>query len=341
MIYDLDFSKFKELMVGTTGGVLLFYLVGCLMSYNLSGLRALWWVRPRIGVLFFLFLSSTITFSYVFVILSGSESQEIMASFINADGSYQRKGSILTILYIAYIMTYIFIREKFNKLRKYLFICLLPVTAIMIFYSQYVRSNSAFATILAIYFFTVILELSCLKLKARMKVVCIGSVLIVSALGYFIKTSPGFLDFFSYFRILGYGAFEFSSVTSRVNLFMASLEQFDYGPIFGDMNSDLKAGQVGKYPHNLLAHALTHLGLLGFVWMICVCTLLIIRSRFNVLLSNLIKKKPTANINTDALVVIVPIIFISVFFQTITWAPLWFTIGLSFPIVVRRHFKID
>ena len=337
MLHDLDSSKVRELLFGTTGGVILFYLMGSLVSFNLSALRELWWTHPTGGAIFLLCLSATIILAYTVFIYSNNQVQDIMSSFIYADGSYQRKGSILTILYIVFVMVCIYSRECLTRYKKFIFVVLLPVTLIALFYSQYVRSNSAFVTIFAIYLAIIITDFSSIKLWARIKIFSISLLIILGISVYFVVRVPELLEFFSHFRVFGYGKFEFSSVTSRINLFTASLEQFTYGPILGDMNSDFKAGQAGKYPHNLLAHALTHLGLVGFFLMTTACILLLIRSRLDVTLYNLLKKYPDVKMNTSLSVIIIPIVCISLLFQTITWAPFWFTVGLSFPVIVRRH----
>ena len=341
MIYDFEPSKVKELLVGTTGGILLFYILGSLVNFNMSVFRELWRMYPLNGALSFSCLIFVIIYSYLSFITSNSQDQAVMSSFINADGSYQRKGSILTLIYIISVLAYFYSRENLDKLRKYYFIFMIPFTVTMLFYSQYVRSNSAFVTILAIYLFTILFDFSYLKFKSRLSIFCIGLLLIFCALAVMSSVLPKYLDFFSHFRIFGYGKFEFSSVTSRINLFAASLDQFNYGPILGDLNSDLKSGQAGKYPHNLLAHALTHLGLVGFVLMFLACVALLIRGRFDILVRNLCKTNPIIVANGHLSAIIFPIVCISVLFQTITWAPFWFIVGLTYPIIVRRHLKHD
>lgn len=341
MIYDFEPSKVRELLVGTTGGILLFYVLGSLVSFNMSICRELWRMYPLGGALSFLCLIFAIILSYLSFINLNSQDQGIMPSFINADGSYQRKGSILTLIYIISVLAYIYSSENLNKLRKYHVILMIPFTATLLFYSQYVRSNAAFVTILAIYLFVILYDFSNLKLKTKLKIFYIGLISISSALVFIMSVFPELLDFFSYFRVFGYGKFEFSSVTSRINLFVASLDQFNYGPIFGDLNSDLKADQAGKYPHSLLAHALTHLGLVGFVMISLACVALLTRGKFDVLVGNLIKKNPTIVANGHLTTIIFPIVCISVLFQTITWAPFWFTVGLTYPIIVWRRFKHD
>lgn len=337
MIYDLEPPRFRELMFGTTGGIALFFLLGCLCHFNIEALQKVWRFYPRHGIIFLWFFSLTIIFSYLLIIFNSSDAGSILRNLIIADGTYQRKGSLLTILYIVYLLAYLKLHRSFEGLRLWNFIILFPVTAVMLFYSQFVRSNSAFATILLMYLFTLFLEFSSLGSKARLRSVTVGAFVLFGGLVYAGRNLLELYDVVSHFRIFGYGKFDFSSIISRVDLFSRSLDQFNFGPIFGDMNSDSKAGQAGKYPHNLLAHALTHLGLIGFILMTFACVLLFMRSRVALIFKNIFKMAPPAHRQVGISAIIMPILLISILFQTITWSPFWFTVGLFFPFSKMKN----
>ena len=335
LIYDLDMSKSKELIVGTTGGIFIFYLLGCFIKFNVDVLCNFWRTTTIHFSIFFLVLSAFTTLWYIKIITS-TISDDIMKSFVFSDGSYQRKGALLTILYITF--TYIYLADRKNLVRsqKFYLAALLPVTAILMFYSQFVRSNSGIVTVLFIFIFNAIINFSLLGRNDRLKAFSITLAFIVFGLVYVAIYVPEYMQFISKLRIFGYGSFDFSSITSRLDLLKESLEQFQFGPILGDVNSDLKAGQPGKYPHNFLGHALTHFGLVGFTYMVIVFVALLVHCRSHVFLHNFLSSRRTTDVTADISAIIMPIILISFMFQTITWAPFWFTLGLTYPFIVLK-----
>ncbi len=335
LLYDLDISKSKELIIGTTGGIFLFYILGCFVKFNVDVLCKYWRTTPIHFSLFLCFLSAFTIIWYI-TIITNTTTDDIMKSFVFSDGSYQRKGALLTILYITFIYMYLADRQNLVRSQKFYIATVLPVTSILMFYSQYVRSNSGFVTVLFIFVFTAFINYSILGRKDRLQALTITLLSIIFGLVYVSMYVPEYMQFISKLRIFGYGSFDYSSITSRLDLLNESLDQFQFGPILGDVNSDFKAGQPGKYPHNFLGHALTHFGLVGFTYMVLVFLALLVKCRSHVFLRNFLSSRYTTDVTADISAIIIPIILISFMFQTITWAPFWFTLGLIYPFIVLK-----
>ena len=340
IFYDLDLLKGKELTVGTTGGIIIFYILGCFIKLNIDALRDDWRRSPNHYRIFFISLCVSIVLAYMQIVTSGTET-EILENFIYADGSYQRKGSLLTILYVTLLYIYLDERDVSAAFQNIHMVGISLVTGILLFYSQFVRSNSGFATVLLIYIFLLFINYSIKGRNGRLKTLAVYILFLIGGVFYVSTFWPEYMEFISKLRIFGYGSFEFSSVSSRVNLLKESLVQVEYGPIFGDMNSDTKAGQVGKYPHNFFGHSLTHLGIIGLSVMIIIFIAIILKCNFNILGRNLFSKFPSIDTRPDTSAILAPILMISFAFQTITWAPFWFTLGLTFPVIINKKKHYD
>lgn len=341
-LIDLETARAKELIIGTTGGILLFYLLGVFFGFIFNALTKLHPNESDTRLNFvYVSMSALIFISYAVFVLSSGSSTEIAKLFISADGSYQRKGSLLVLLYIVYSLLFLSVRNR-NSFWKYTnLIFFITNTLILLFYAQFVRSNSGFASIILILLSMTYLEFVTIKGKKMVRFITASYFLIAILVPILVIINP--LDrmdisyYLSHLRIIGYGKFEFSSITSRIDLLTYMPDQMQYGLIFGDLNSDLKSGNQGKYPHNLLFNSLTHLGIFGFALMLTILFSLLVRNGlFSV-------SRATGGYRSGEwskkfhFVHTLPVILIALFFQTITWAPFWFILGVYVPVFKLRR----
>lgn len=135
----------------------------------------------------------------------------------------------------------------------------------------------------------------------------------------------------SVFRITGYGKGVSNSVTSRLELFKNFPEHHNISPFFGNMNVDKETTGSGTYVHSFLGSMITHLGYVG---------LLIITSYFIVGIKELfskIRQSARENIMQNAyslfcLVLLMGFVMLASLTTFFTWIPLWFIVGLTFPL---------
>jgi hypothetical protein len=338
--YDLEIAIVSELIVGTTGGILLFYILGVFSRFIFVELLSPNQNHSFPEMNFTYLLGSTLLLVSYFSYFSDS-TVEIARSFIKADGSYQRKGSLLLIAYTLY--SYMFLSTKPQHVTSKCFYLLLFVTntSILLFYSQFIRSNSGFVSIFLIFLAIIYLRISATtsKQKARyLKASLFLTPITISIFLYFNPLTMSDFNFYlSHMRIFGYGTFDLSSVTSRIDLLSYLFDQMQYGLIFGDLQSDVKAGHPGEYPHNFLLHSLSHLGVFGFLLILIIFFSLLKKNGLFSTLSPSIKH-PTSNWGENRhFVVTLPIILIALLFQSIAWAPFWFVVGMYLPILrIRR-----
>jgi hypothetical protein len=347
-LIDLDPHQASELLIGTTGGILLFYILGAYVSICIASLTKLddknctrWVGFIYLSISIFIFITYA-----MFVYLLGSEA-EVLDLFINADGSYQRKGTLLTLLYIIYSSLFLLLRACSLPWKGIYITLFIFNTLLFIFYSQLVRSNSGFVTILLISLAVIYLKLMSIKRKIiPFSFLFYIFILLIFMAIYFDFYSIYGIDFYSIYgidfylshlRIFGYGDFEFSSVSSRVDFLSYIPSQIEHGIFFGDLNSDTKAGVPGSYPHSLIFHSLTHIGLAGFVLVLIIVFSLLIRNGLFSVRRAINLYNSSGWITKLHFVHTLPVVIVAVFFQSMTWAPFWFVLGLYIPIFKLRR----
>jgi hypothetical protein len=148
----------------------------------------------------------------------------------------------------------------------------------------------------------------------------------------------GLINFFDIdldrFRIFGFGSGDMSSISSRLALLNNFFIQFDYNPIFGNMDVDRLTTGEGSYTHSFILSLLSHLGIIGFILFFIYLFVAIkekLNNHNNLFVNNLL--------SLYSLVVFAGIFAIASFGTFITWIPLWFLLGLIFPPIKFKNGK--
>lgn len=359
-------NDLKALLLATSGGIILFYILGSLVSINLL------YIKEKISnsnqfLNIFNFLY--IVFSLVFLVLLGDTFITLMENvrtdlflLSDLDGMYQRAGAFLTISFFIYsFMTVFFIfvnkyakRSKFMTLMIFLLFglyCLLTICGIV--FSQMIGSNNTLVNLGGLLFATTIFyifinftksENLLSKIKLNIKKIffsklafkLLGSIFV--SLFIVLVLLIGLINFFDIdldkFRIFGFGSGEVSSVSSRLALWDNFLVHFDYNPIFGNMAVDVLTTGEGTYVHSFIISLLTHLGIVGFIFFFIYLFIAIkerLNNHNNLYVNNLFA--------LYSLIVFTGIFAIASFGTFITWIPLWFLLGLIFPPIVFKNRK--
>ncbi|MBE0492575.1 MAG: hypothetical protein IBX44_10065 [Sulfurospirillum sp.] len=356
----------KSLLIATSGGIVLFYILGSLVSTNLLYIKEkVLNSKQFLNIFNFLYF----VFSIIFMILLIDTFITLMANvredlflIADLDGMYQRAGAFLVISFFIYSFITVFFlfvnkyvkKKKASKLMTFvLFIlyCFISITGMLL--SQMIGSNNTLVNLGGLLFATTIFYifinftkpdrlLSYMKLNFRkiflskLTKKLFGSIFV--SLFILLILLIGLINVLDIdldkFRILGFGSGEVSSISARLELWNNFTTQFNYNPIFGNMAVDALTTGDGSYVHSFIASLLTHLGIVGFV-LFFVYLFIAIKERFNHLnelyVNNLF--------SLYSLVVFCGIFAIASFGTFITWIPIWFLLGLIFPPIVFKNEK--
>lgn len=351
-------NDLKRMLIATSGGIILFYVLGSLISINLLSIKEKVLNSNRfLNIFNFLCIIFTLLFVTLLVDTFTTLMINIRADlFLIADlnGAYQRPGSFLLIAFFIYSFITVFFIFVNSYVKRYKFIsfilfglyCLVTIVAMML--SQMIGSNNALVNLIGLLFITKMFYilinflnskylLSNIKLNIKkiflskltrklFSSIFIALFVVILLLVIFVNTLDIDLD---KFRIFGYGSGEISSVSNRLALWDNFLVHFNYNPIFGNIAVDCLTTGKGSYVHSFPASLLTHLGIVGFLL-------------FFVYLYTAIKETLNNNNNLYfnnlfslySIVVFIGIFVIASLAVFITWIPLWFLLGLIFPPVI-------
>lgn len=348
-------DELKVLTFSTTGGIILFYILGALLSINLLYLKEkVLSSRQFLGFFnFFYYL-----FSVIFIGLFLGTFLELMSNIrtdlfliSDLDGMYQRPGAFLVISFFIYsfITAFFLFINKNSKALVLLFFCLYLMSIIGgMLLSQMIGSNNTLVNLAGLLFANIIFyilinftkiekEIGYINLNLKkiflsnLSNKLLGSILVSLFLVLILLTFiVNMLDIeLEKFRIFGFDTGEISSVSSRLELWSNFIIHFDYNPVFGNMAVDTLTTGKGSYVHSFIGTLLTHLGLVGF-------------SLFFIYIFIAIKEKLKIKRNfyinnvfsLYSLVVFVGIFSIASFGTFITWLPIWFLLGLIFPPIM-------
>jgi hypothetical protein len=137
-------------------------------------------------------------------------------------------------------------------------------------------------------------------------------------------------------RLGGFGSGGVSSVSSRLELLDNFGVQFAYSPIFGNINVACLTTGCGSYVHSFLATVLTHTGLIGFFILL---SYFILAYKERLIMLRLPGKQVllTSNVyNLFTLLLFSGILFVAILATSLTWATLWFAVGLFFNAIVFK-----
>jgi len=354
------------LLLATTGGIILFYILGSLVSTNFLYIKEKVLNSNQFLNMFNFFY---ITFAILLLVLFlgtfmtlVTNVREDLFLIDDLNGIYQRPGAFLVISFFIYsFMTAFFLfinkyakKSKISVLMTFVlfgFYCLLTIGGMLL--SQMIGSNNTLVNLGGLLFATTIFyifinftksEDLLSKMKLNIKKIFLsklGSKLFGSIfVSLFVVpvVLVGLINYFDIdldqFRIFGFGTGEVSSVSSRLALWGNFLIQFDYNPIFGNMAVDALTTGEGTYTHSFIATLLTHLGIVGFMLFFIYLFIAIkekLKSSNNLYVNNLFA--------LYSLIVFAGIFAIASFGTFITWIPFWFLLGLIFPPIVFKNKK--
>lgn len=370
IIIDIgDADILKAATVSTTGGIILFYFIGAMISITLNKIETLISkskILYKIVILFFGFylLFHIYLLINCFIVFAGQLRNDLFL-IIDLKGRYQRAGAFLTIssiilssLYISvflYSNRYAFLSKRI-LLIGYSFLLFISLLFSMII-SQMIGSNNGLVSTIGLVFLNlffvlflshknkIILE----KYLFRFKNIVFGKLgrIIISntliTLIFLLIILIGVIKMTGFninvMRIFSYGSGEVASIGSRIeNLSNFKLHFFYswYTILFGNMQIDTITGTQGNYVHSFLGSVLTHLGITGFIIIIT----------FFILVFKEYLKIISVNLQDNGFRIYKTLLFcgfflianVGVFF---TYVPMWFLIGIIFiPITNEKMVEV-
>ena len=355
VIFDLgDIYYLKQITVATSGGILLFYMIGALVSLTSEHLllneRNLVFIRW----VFMVFFGLLLWMSYNFSLRVRSD-----IFYLNdVNGIYQRSGDFLSISFVIISLLHFVhilnISLKSGSFKRYLFIY--TVCAFLaIVGSQLFGSNSATAVSLGVFMITLVMMLVVRSksiifsyfngdLNLPWSKTLFKFLIILSCCSFLALTATGsFLIYLSDFDLSGINLFSFdgsgvNSLNSRFEIFAAqAFPQLGFSPWFGNMNvAYLTTGDEGKYIHSLFPYVLSHLGYLGFLILLTLFIAIFIQF-YNLMKVNRYSGFMGYQRSMIALYNAFILFFLILFSNiatSVSWSVLWFSIGL-FSVPVR------
>jgi len=357
----------KALIVATSGGIILFYILGSLVSINLLYIKEkILNSNQFLNMFNFFYIAFSIFFFVLFIDTFrtlAANIREDLFLIADLDGMYQRAGAFLVIIFFIYsFMTAFFLfvnkyakKSKLVNLMTFVLFglyCLLTIGGMLL--SQMVGSNNTLVNLGGLLFATTIFYifinftksenlLSQIKLNIKKIFLSkLGSKLFGSifvSVVIVLVLLVGLINFFDIdldqFRIFGFGSGEMSSVSSRLALWDNFSIQFEYNPIFGNMAVDILTTGEGTYTHSFIGTLLTHLGIVGFMLFFIYLFIAIkekLNNQRNIYVNNLFA--------LYGIIVFIGIFAIASFGVFITYVPMWFLLGLIFPPIVFKNRKV-
>ena len=356
----------KALLLSTTGGIILFYILGSLVSTNLLYIKEkILNSNQFLNIFNFFYTVLSIIFLVLFLdtfMTLAENVREDLFLISDLNGMYQRPGAFLTISFFIYSFTtafFLFVNKytKKGKLVNFMsfvlfgLYCLLTIGGMIL--SQMIGSNNTLVNLGGLLFATTIFyifinftksENLLSKIKLNIKKIffsklafkLFGSIFVSLFIVFVLLV--GLINYFDIdldrFRIFGFGSGDMSSISSRLALLNNFFIQFDYNPIFGNMAVDILTTGEGSYAHSFILSLLSHLGIIGFILFFIYLFVAIkekLNNHNNLFVNNLL--------SLYSLVVFAGIFAIASFGTFITWIPLWFLLGLIFPPIKFKNRK--
>lgn len=267
-----------SIFIGTSGGILLFFIIGIQVSICINYLTMQLNGKKVLSQIF----NASVIATFLLIFLMLGRVREDLFLLENINGEYQRVGNFLAMFFITLSKIWIIMinmtsEKKLLIYRAFVFnVTYFSVFVLLLVLSQLIQSNSATALILGIGTCTLFLKYlnfeSSFKYSSFTKffvsrliffvlIVSSSSVIIILLLIAFFDMNIFHINLFNF----GNGGIP--SLDSRLKLLSEhALEQIAYAPWFGAYNiSEIMTGKDGNYPHSLLLSAMAKLGVFGFV----------------------------------------------------------------------------
>ena len=358
VVVDLqDINYLKKITIATTGGVLLFFLIGVFIRWGMNEII----YSKNLYIIKFLIIIFLFTNALILQEFQGRLMDHTDIFLIeDIEGSYQRPGNFMVMLFIMESLAYLVIAAKIDTKKIFtLFFWLLLYSLSMVLNlinSQMIGSNAATALTAVIYLITVITSLWAFNKLIRKKYLT-GQLRLLSRsvlkkiFKYFISVIFIILTItillvqttdidFQKTRIFGFGSGENSSINSRFEILRETgTDQMGYAPIFGNLDvARLTTGDAGTTLHNFIPNILAALGTIG---------LLIVILLFLSLMRHLLKVIQNSEKNETGFIkssfgLWIFLIFIFLFLYAnisvgYEWPVMWFFVGFSTTIFSIKY----
>jgi hypothetical protein len=363
IVVDIEeMERLKAYTFGSTGGVVLFYIVGTFVAIVIGQHeKNAYEVKNYYNYFSLFFISYLMMSCYlllsIFLEISSRLRMDIflIENHKGSSDGYQRPGDFLIISYLILITLYaqfISLRQTRRSL-SWIRLTSVIVFTVFVIYSltsllvaQMIGSNKATILIagLAVIVVMILMLLWFKSARNYLTLVPITFKLIIfsklslrliffAVLGIailigIIFTTTSYLDIdLIKTRLGGFGS-EISSVSHRLDLLSNFTIQFKYSPFFGHMNVDCLTTGCGSYVHSVFATLLTHTGLLGF-FLFGFYLLSVIKEAFKVNASLQDEIFITSNIyKLFTVLFFLAILALGAIGTFLTWSVLWFAFGL-------------
>ncbi|HGJ5876575.1 MAG TPA: hypothetical protein ACHBX0_09530 [Arsenophonus sp.] len=348
VIIDLgDDGYLKQITIGTTGGILLFYFIGYFCALSFNNLLNL---NKKIIFYFFIFIVSISLCYIIYCFYPRIRTDLFLLRGIN--GAYQRPGNFLSILFFMHsFLFFMFSLFYFNKkLSKKTLILIYSFTSVIyLLLSQLIASNSSTAVIIGINFITTTMMLIMFQkdlflhyVNNKIKIIYSKKfILRFISLGFLYIISIGSVAIFlilffnlniNKLRVFGFGSHSNNSILSRMEIiFDTGIQQITYAPILGDMNvAFYVTGIKGRYLHNFIPNIISQLGLIGFLIITYIFSNVFYRLYSKIIyknIGNIIDTYKSKMLNLYFLLIMLYIFIFANLATSMSWSVIWFAIG--------------
>jgi len=370
-----EISILKSSTIATTGGIILYYIFGVIVGNFFITIKDEL-IRSKQLEKFFIviFFLSLVIFTYFFLtlfieLMAHKRADVFLVSSGDRELNYQRIGMFLfmsfAILLFYYQLFYNITLKKrtffYNTLRIISFGNILLLLVLSLFFSQLIGSNNTLIDLAVLLISFTLMTITLTRhnillfskytftfnnlftgkitkmLYSRILVgLIILFILMILIINYFD------IDIYK-FRILGYGTEGIRSVDTRLALWKYFSIQLDYSLFLGNMGVDTYTTGKGTYMHSLPASLITHLGLIGFILFFTYLYFAIKEKLYSSYSEGEYGRYVDNSILVYSLIVFMAIFIIASVGVFFTWVPIWFLMGMFFPIFTlnnKRNNKI-
>jgi hypothetical protein len=358
---DLSGQDWSKLFIGSDAGILYYLILGIFTAAPISYIIEKEYETNRSNKLFKYLIGIFIIFciknSLELTKIAWENSRSDIFLVEANDEMYQWPGDLLSMrvliltMYTGYLISLIN-RDRNLIFRKTGVLLLLIIQAIhygaLIFYAQVIGSNKSVLIIVGCWLILfsvmvaspVVLNQAKYFLRSKFGIFSLmrltilhtaGLTTVIVGLLYLVATIFNFP--FDKFRVFGFGQGDISSINSRIDLFEeVFILQFSISPFFGNAAADYNTLGEGYYVHSIVAYALTHTGIIGFILLTGAFIMAIAEQNFK-----LYQKKPnTKEYSHDyswlmkyiVFYLFLLILLIGIISSSLIWGLLWFGVGL-------------
>lgn len=344
-----DYSGLIGVMIGTTGGVFLFYFMGLVSRECLkSGVAQFWFGSAALHICY-------LSFSALLAIDFLSQVRHDIFYIDNASEDYQRPGNFMSISFLIISYVYVLagsashIKDGKSVGRLILWAIYTASVIALLLSAQAIGSNSATAVILGIYVISIsfVFEMGGGALRAlffrvkisrsglvkMLRVVLMRSAFLALAIlaGAILFCLVLDIDVMGT-RLFGFGEGGNSSIDSRMGiLWRWGVEQVSYAPVFGNIDVAYHVtGDEGVTLHNFLPDVWASLGLVGLVMIVSLYFLIGYQLHRSVTTRCRDITLPGVLNRAASLYSILVVAFLFLFANVsagFSWAVLWFSLG--------------